>query len=376
MSENEGQVQQPAGQPTKTFSDTFNEGWSKYEEEMRVAKEPVKSPPQTEEECPGCEKERRAKEAAAQKETRTPYKILKVQGKEVPVYSEQELIDMAQMGVDYTKKRQSDSEDRKRWEGDFGDRADKLAGLEQKFNQLWDKLQGKAESPAEAVRQQVVSSPEQDKAKLYEQYGIDDFTEPATKKMVDEVYALKQTITALDQKTRQAEAQSKLLMLRDALGNLKQVITEARGQYPFEEYFDDNGENLTSKQYISLLQSKAQAAPNRPLPELAVEAVKELHSMQKQAKGNTKPLEDILKMSPDAIKSQFPEVYSKLAEHFRPQAVADYETERQKVPPSLSQKRPEVDLAHAGQEKKYDTWQDWLNAGMKDPEVLAGMRGG
>lgn len=98
--------------------------------------------------------------------------------------------------------------------------------------------------------------------------------------------------------------------------------------------------------------------------------------MQKQAKGNTKPLEDILKMSPDAIKSQFPEVYSKLAEHFRPQAVADYETERQKVPPSLSQKRPEVDLAHAGQEKKYDTWQDWLNAGMKDPEVLAGMRGG
>jgi hypothetical protein len=133
MSEEKGQVTPVAEQPKEvSYTDGFGEAWNRFVDAPPTEPAPevkTEAKPAGEDDCPVCEKAERERQAKAKEQaSRKPYKILKVQGKEVPVYSEEELINLAQMGTDYTKKRQADSEDRKKWESEVQEKHDQLEG--------------------------------------------------------------------------------------------------------------------------------------------------------------------------------------------------------------------------------------------------------
>ena len=99
------------------------------------------------------------------KDTKTPLAVLKVNGKDIPVYTQEDLVKYAQMGYDYTQKRQRDST----WEKDLEQRESKLEKLADPLNAL-----------AEAVRTgkiTVGSTTPQKKTVDESPFGPDEETE-------------------------------------------------------------------------------------------------------------------------------------------------------------------------------------------------------
>jgi hypothetical protein len=374
----------------KSGAELMDEGYLKFQEEMEIASAPPKKIDTlpSEEECPECPRDKDGKiiqvkkSEQAKKEERKPFKILKVQGKEIPVYSEQELIDFAQMGIDYTKKRQADSSEKKKWEEDFASRVDKLNETSATFNKIWDTLQ--AGQPTKILgitteKEQPKGEVELTKEKLYEQYQIDpEFAEPYQLKMIDDIIEQRKTMKGLELKSNQAFDAVKIMMAEKALINVQKIIIDTREKYPFEEIFDEEGQNLTAKQFLSLLKAKMDSKDyeNKPLPDIFVETVKDIHYLQ--SKGTTQvevsPTEE---MSPEEFAEKFPSLFQKTSAKLKDQHIAEYLDNQEKLPPSLKMGKREVDLSKLKQHKgEYKDLDEALLAGFSDPEVSKGFSTG
>ena len=392
MSEEKGQVQPKAEQPKEvSYTDGFD---SKWQELMSIAEEPAPAAKEeakaevkeevkaTEPECPGCNEEQKAKAAAekvkADNEKRTPYKVLKVQGKEHPVYTEQELIDLAQMGVDYTKKRQADSETQRDWEGKFQAKHEELETLADKFNQMFSKI-GPGDAKAVSTSPEVKEPPVPTKESIYAEYGIDpEYAEPYQKKMIDDNFNLTKKLASYDAELQQIKGVTNLMILKETTMKLGEVIKDERNTHPFDEVMSEDGkDNLTQKQFMSLMMQKERdaKAQNRKvnIEELARETVRDMHTLQRTAKGNATPSVDKA-MSAEDIEKNYPDLYAKILAKAKGSAVAEYEADKAKVPPSLESRKHEVDVSKVDN-KKPETTDDWIDAGFKDSIVMSAFKG-
>ncbi len=360
------------------YSDGFGEAWERFvtnpEPETKPEQKVVAKADETPCDSPPCIEARKAKE----QEERKPLGVLKVQGKEVPYYSHQELIDMAQMGVDYTKKRQADSADRQKWEGEFQTKHDQLDGIAEKFNKLMATLKPGEAIPGMGTPQRTEPEPVSKKS-VYEEYGIDpEYADEYQKKMINDVVELKKKENLYDAKLQQIENMQNMIILKESMGKLGEVIKQARTEFPIDEIMSEDGsENLTMKQFVALLKAKDEVARGQgktiDINQLAHETVRDLHYIQGKAKQNAAP--DISdKMSEDEFMAKYPDLTKRLSEKFGTKAVVEHEAEEAKFPPSLETKRREVDLSGVPT-KKPDTMGDWLDAGFNDPEVLAAFGG-
>jgi hypothetical protein len=383
MSEVKDQPKPTATESKKevSYSDGYGEAWEKYvnaPEPTPTPEKKVEAKPVAEDDCPGCdkaEKERKAKEKVQAE--RKPYKILKVQGKDVPVYSEEELINLAQMGTDYTKKRQSDSEEKKRWEGEFQTKHDQLEELTDKFNKMMAGLKPGEAIPGIAPQPKV--EPEKvDKNAIYAEYGIDpEYADAYQKKMIDDVIDLRKKASLYDTKLQQIENMTNKVILKEAMGTLGEVIKKAKEEFPLDEIMSEDGsENLTLKQFVALLKAKDEVARSRgqtiDINEIARETVRDLHYIQSKAKQTAAP--DISdEMSEDDFMTKYPNLAKRLSVKLGDKAIVQHEAEEAKLPPSLETKRREVDLS-AIPTKKPDTMSDFVDAGFSDPEVMAAFK--
>ena len=158
-------------------SEFFEKGLEAPEEEKpKETKKPAEL-----DECPECspeEKAKRAKERAL-KEGRTPYKVLKIQGKEVPVYSEEELIELAQKGTDYTKKTQAVSEERKLLESEKAE----ISEVKRQYQEIMAAInKGKGDG---GERQPEAERKPED---IYKEYGLEEeYADEWQKKVIQDV---------------------------------------------------------------------------------------------------------------------------------------------------------------------------------------------
>jgi hypothetical protein len=370
---------QPTGQskePEVSYSDGFDSKWA---EMMDVAKEgaadttEAKPTEAKEEPCPGCDKKK------AEAETRTPYKILKVQGRDVPVYSEQELIDRAQMGVDYTQKRQADADEKRKWEGEYEGKHRELSDLAEKYEKLLttikpgDRIPGTEQTfrPAEPVNKNTI----------YAEYGIDpEYADGFQKKMIDDQVAMREKVAAYETKLQQVEAFTNAIVLKETATNLGKVIKEERDKFPIDEIMSEDGaENLTQKQFASMIlakneQAKAQGKKS-DLAEMSREVVREIHFMQSKSKGVAAP--DISnELTPEQFAAKYPDLYKKVAAKVTGKAVAEYVETKENLPPSLESRKSEVDLSKIESKKKSESLGDLIDEGFNTPEMRALFSGG
>jgi len=383
MSEEKGQVTPVAEQPKEvSYTDGFGEAWNRFVDAPPTEPAPevkTEAKPAVEDDCPGCEKAERERQAKAKEQaSRKPYKILKVQGKEVPVYSEEELINLAQMGTDYTKKRQADSEDRKKWESEVQEKHDQLEGLTEKFNKMMANLR-----PGEAIPgigPVAPASPEPiSKKSIYEEYGIDpEYADAYQKKMIDDVVELRKRASQYDTKFQELENITNKVILKEAMGTLGETIKKAREEFPIDEIMSEDGsENLTLRQFVALMKAKDEVARSRgqksDINEVARETVRDLHYIQSKAKQTAAP--DISdEMNEDDFMAKYPNLAKRLSAKIGTKAVVEHEAEEAKLPPSLETKRREVDLSSIPT-KKPESMNDFVEAGFNDPDVIAAFKG-
>ncbi|MFA5377641.1 MAG: hypothetical protein WC455_17960 [Dehalococcoidia bacterium] len=382
MENEKGQVE--TKQPEATYEEGFD---SKWDEMMETAKtptaEPTKADAKKDEECPECEKEKRAKEEAAKSATPTaqPYKVLKVQGRDHPVKDEAELIALAQMGVDYTKKTQGLSDERKKWEGEFQTKHDELETLADKFNKMFAGMKAGDITPETTGQARPTANQPASLDSIYKQYGIDpEFAEPYQKKMIEDLYNTNKRLSSYDEEIGNIKKITNLMILKETTTKVGEIIKDERSKHPFDEIMSEDGtQNLTQKQFMAVMMAKENEAKAQGrqinLEELARETVRDVSQMQNRAKANASP--DVSKsLTPDEFAKAYPDLYSKILEKAKGNAVAEYEADKAKVPPSLESKKREVDLSKVSTTgRKLDTPEDFIDDGFDkiDMKELLGL---
>ncbi len=380
----QGQNTAQSKEPEVSYADGFSSKWDELVEgvkadatattEAKPAEAKKEDPP-----CPGCDKAK-AEEAKAKADAeRKPYKILKVQGKEVPVYSEQELIDKAQMGIDYTQKRQADADEKRKWEGEYEGKHRELTELAEKYEKLLGTIAPGDRIPG--TEKQFRPPEAQTKESIYQEYGIDPaYADGFQKKMIDDQIAMREKVAAYDTKLQQYEALTNAIVLKETASSLGKIIKEEREKFPIDEILSEDGsENLTFKNFASLLTAKdAQAKAQGKkidLGELARETVRDIHYMQSKSKTAASP--DISNsLTVEQLAEKYPDLYKRVADKIQGKAVAEYVENKENVPPSLESRKHEVDLSKINSDKKLDTLSDHIDAGFDTPEMRALFSGG
>jgi len=299
-----------------------------------------------------------------------PFKVLKVQGKEIPVMTEAEYETLAMKGLDYTKKTQSLADDRRAAESEFKSKEGELGAQIAKANELLDRMiasgiipanVGKAAKKAAAEAGEEAAegegTPTDEDAAVFKRFGLDPQNAyPHEKAMVRSLSELESEI----QQIRLERAQAKV----------DQAIAEERENFPYEDVKNDQGEDLTQQQITAMVMRRKQASGlSKPTVDQVVgwarEAVRELHDIQR--KGAASDIND------DTDPLEFAKRYPKLAKALRGNGSEGegQATKRADVPPAVKPSPRASDLTRKkAVSPSGKSMEDYLEAGFADPDII------
>jgi hypothetical protein len=356
---------------TESFGDTWARGMEFLDgalgEEAKEKEEPKKeaSAPETEDcpECPGGKKEK------PPVDERKPIKTIKVQGKDVHLYTEQEIDEYLSKGIDYTKKTQTLAEEKRGLMTREEQLQEQFRTLQEKVEKLstYQKPERDADAPPEKTRT------------IFEEFEIDeDYAEPWQKKMLTHIQSLRNMNDEMASRSDKMSRALEMMLMEKSVNVIEGAIQKAREEFPVRQILDEGGEDITKKQFITLLAQKANEQMGKPqprsMPELAREAVKEIHDFQRLASGQA--VNQVVDMIPkddavnvDDFKTKYPKAYNAIKDN----AVADYLARRDELPPTLNKTGADVSTAKIKsdrEEKGYESIGEGFDRGFEDPDLL------
>jgi len=308
------------GQKMSKYYDDLELEGEQSKEKTEKKETPKKEETVKKEEVKAEEKKEEKKEDKKPPEETKPYKVLKVDGRDHPVKSEDELLELAQKGVDYTQKRQRDAE----WERDLKTQQDKL-----------DKLAPVMVEIAEAVRSGKLTLPKkEEKDEILDNEDIDPEVRPILKKIKDENESLKSELAKI--KDGQSESNVERLKVE-----LEKTVEDSRKEFPFEEIVDGDGKNITKNFFAGIVSSKVNddliakqqdsAFVPRSLAEIIKETAKEVKGMEDYYKGKYGgQTSEKKEMTAELLASEYPDQVKKLVDD----GVAKYLEEQEATPPA------------------------------------------
>lgn len=368
-----GEAEGQSKEPALSMDEQIDKGWEQVElltEQENAAKAKAK--------------EGQPKGGETKKETdgslQKPYRVLKVGGKEIPVKSEEELIELAQKGADYTKKTQTLADERREAEAKIKTETDRVTEAMEKAAELAERMmksgvlprkfdadKGNEPSAGREVGDQGLPG---DLAKVYEEFQLDPANAyPHEKKYIEELAKMRNKVKSLEDERRiEREERAEKIV--------SETIAKERESYPFEEVKDDQGNDVTREKLKAIVATKrAIAGVEKPTMETVLEwvkeSVRELHASQKGNGQVTIPQN----MEAEEFEAKFPD----FAKKYKEAVLEKARVEKGKLPPSLTPGRREVDpskrpAAKAAREGKSS--DDWIEEGFKDPDVLKAINGG
>jgi len=331
----------------------------KFMEQIEAAAEKPAAKPKPEEKakeepCVGCDddKTKATAEAKPQPEERKPIKVLKVKGKDVPVYSEDELTELAQKGADYTQKRQRDAD----WERDLEAREAKIERVAPLIERLLQQVEsGQPIAPGT----QKESKPEEE-----EEQPID----PAAERLIKKMQARLDQIESENKTLKQSSQQEFFKRAQEELNN---TFVEVTKEHPFTQVKDEEGRNISQELFSAVAAFKAnrdqiQMKTNpghkmRSIQEYFAETARDIAYLEKHFKSNGQPTE----ITPETVKTQFPKVAEKLGE----EAIETYL--RQKEDGSAPVVKPsKAEPSVTASKKDIKGLDDGLAQAMNDPRIM------
>ena len=248
-----------------TFDEEYNKGWNELVLLTSQENEAAKAKVTTED--PAVKKEAEKKPDVSTPEKK-PFKILKVQGKEVPVMTEEEYDKLASQGMDYTKKTQTLADERRAFAddktaatGELQTESKRLADEAKRFNDRLDELvKAKAlpkemlDKTAAALKEAGGTTDTDEEAAVYKEYEIDPkYAQPFEVKAVKDLARLRKKVDVLESFTQDIARER-------ANTRVNTIITKERETYPYEEVIDDQGQNITERQLASIVTAKRETA--------------------------------------------------------------------------------------------------------------------
>lgn len=352
------------------LDEQFDKGWEQVElltsEESKAKGKPAGEPKAIEKKEPG---------EPAQK---APYKVLKVGGKEIPVQTEEEFIALAQKGADYTKKTQALADDRRTAEGELKTKSDGLESQAARMNELLDRLVAAGIVPEKVAAAKKAAAAEAGDAAETEGKVSDGDAAIFKEFEMDPANAYpheKNIVRSLAELRRDLQD----IRLERATEVVEKAIAEERENFPFDDIKDDQGVDLTRKQFGAMMSLKRQAAGiQKPTVDQvatwARETVREFHDLQK--KGNAGDISD--DMDPKEFAKRFPKLAASVKTEAGARAIEEAEDAKAKLPPTIKPTPRPSDLTRrqkvdTGGRKSFD---DWLNEGFSDPDTIKALSGG
>lgn len=375
----------------KNFDESFETGWKKYEEEQALAApKPAEKP---------------AEKAG---DGKVPYKVLKVGGKEVPVYSKQELaekiaemygdddkmVDLGQLSQDYTRKRQADAADRKKWEETFQGKADELNAMGRRYGEIMAKLRSQGiqfdERSGEPIVPKGARTPDEkgeaakpgpggdELAEVYKRYNLDpEFAQDHEKALIQDVYETRKVVNQMQAALKASSDAINFFQVREVVQEMARVIDDERKTSPFEDILDDEGKSLTLQEFQSSITAKARAevaaGKKLDLDRLTRDTIREIATKQAKAKESVSLSDD---MSPEDFAKKYPKLASKLGKAAGAEALDKHTEKDSKVPPTLDRRTKEVDLKRQpASDKGPRGMEASLEAAFRDEEILKSIQG-
>lgn len=353
----------PAGLNAVWQSDAWVKGLEDFgkgeAEEKPEEKAESKPAAEGEEGCTTCDKAKKAEAEKKAPETRKPIATLKVKGKDVPVYTSEELQEYAQKGYDYTQKTQAVAEERRKIESERSH----LQALEAKMDEVLAQFKGKAPEKATEKTAEPEKSP-------FEKYGLDpELADDWQKNMVTAADKLDKENKALREQFEASRPMMQMLMVNHLFGLVQNRMKDTMKDFPIEDITDEQGKSLTQEQFSSLLVQKAQANPNKPLDELAAEAVMEIHESQQRTKESATADFEKDRVTDDTDAKQFKEKYPKLFAGLAELALAEKSAKDADLPPVPNRTGKEVareqGSKQGGRKSELKSLDDFIEEGLK-----------
>lgn len=293
-------------------------------------------------------------------EGKKPFKILKVQGKETPVYSEEEYDALASKGLDYTQKTQGVS-DRDREVSIREQQVNEIIPALNKLTQLIES--GKAPSPSGET----------------EQAGDDvidnDLLDPEFKKAYK---ALKDKNVELESRLNRTEATTNEQFLERAKTRLETVFGESKEKFPFDEIKTEEGRNLSENLFSGLVvvnfnndklqKAKDPAYKARDFTALFENAAQTMNAVEKYYESKFSGATSEEPPTKEILVSKYPEQTTALAQD----AITEYLKTQDGAAPLAKSKKVEVKTTE--KKKEFTGLDDAVRQGMKDPEIQEGLR--
>lgn len=367
----EATAKEPTGLKGVWEGDFFQKGMEKLDEaEVAGAKK-------SDEECPECVKERKAREEAEakakggqaspeKKDERKPLRVVKADGKMVPLYTEEEIDRYLSMGINYTNKSQALAEEKREIEKLPLD----LQAQLKRFDELAGRLEnGLAAGTRNAAAAKVEEPPEKE-VPLEEEFGYDpEIVDPAVPKLAA-------TVRAANKKLAMLEESNKLFFLDKVVQTIQGTLTQAVKEFPIENIKDEAGNSVTWKQFVGTFKSLIEDPANnqRSIPEMAMEAVKVIHLSQKTLRERTAEEAKSEALSDDIPLEEVKAKHPKLFERISDQAVAEHAAKAGELPPTPKSRGTEANAQKA--ERKHvegRKFSETMDDAFSDPEVLAGI---
>uniref|UniRef100_A0A6M3J1N6 Uncharacterized protein n=2 Tax=viral metagenome TaxID=1070528 RepID=A0A6M3J1N6_9ZZZZ len=325
------------------------------EKKQPPVKEPAKA--KAKEPCEGCPPEET--EAKPKPEERKPYKVLKVEGKDVPVYSEDELVALAQKGTHYTQERQRDAE----WEKDLKGRESKIEALAPAIEKILAHIDAGGKLPGEESQE---TTPQKEE---------DQILDPAAER---KIRVLEQKLSQIDKENQALKKSTETVQqqefFKQASGELDRTFTEVTKTTPFEQVKDEEGRNVSQELFsgIVALHVNRDAAKKRADPGFEMKSIREyfeqgardMNLIEKHFKSNGKPEE----ISVDSIKTKHPEV----AEALGNEAIEVY-LKKQEDGAAPVVKPSKTETGVSPEKKRITGLKDAIAQAVADPTIAEGL---
>jgi hypothetical protein len=329
------------------------------------AKAPEPEKKSTEKPCKDCPP---GETEAKPKEERKPYRVLKVEGKETPVYSEDELVELAQKGAHYTQRRQKDAE----WEKDLDERDAKLQALAPQIERIVQFIEGGGKLPTVGDQVDPTKSEGADQSEPEEEI-LDPAAEKKFKRLEATLAALQKENESLKTKTEKDE---KAVLFGKAQKELTESFEAVTKEIPFEQVVDDEeGRNISQEAFAGLFSLKVNRDSLRvknergfkmkTVQEYMAETAKDLAKIEKKFKSNgVQPAE----LTAETVKKNYP----KLAEALGQEAVDSYlKSIEDGAAPVIRPSKTEPSITTP--KKEITSLDDAIEKGLADPEIAEAM---
>lgn len=276
------------------------------EEELSKPKEEVKE--EVEKPAPEKKAEKQAKETK-------PFKTLKRKGEEVSVQTEKEYDKLASQGLDYTKKRQEDSDDRRSWEKGRDEKENKLLETGDALKKLVEGIERGNFKIVPTGKEE----PESDDLDDLDPEIRDEF-----KKLREENKNLKEGLNVLTEKSKVTDVVREKEAFNQATVELDTLHETIREEIPYDHMIKDGERNISEQLFTGLsivknYQDRIRLSQDkdfkqRDFKEIFTDTAKDLQAVDNYYKAKYSSIENGDSVTVELLSEKYPELIKEIGQ--------------------------------------------------------------